>query len=150
MTIAKLLELEHFEFGRLRIYDFLFLFPDFIGSIEFPRAKGIATLKITAKKISHTYERLPDGKRLFSEMGDYHIQALQILEAKGIFTEKNGIISVTNKLNSDTLLNIFEGNQYIDNEFYKKLIVTLNTVSFFGDSGLKKRTGLMEYRYDAV
>lgn len=150
MTIARLLELEQFEFGRLRIYDFLFLFPDYIDSIEFPRVKGIVNLKATAKTISHTYERLPDGKRLFSEMGDYHIQALQILEAKGLFIEDNGVISVTSKLNSDSLSKIFEENQYIDNEFYKTLTSILNTVSFFGDKGLKSRTGLMEYRYDAV
>lgn len=150
ITIAKILNQESFEFSRLRIYDFLFLFPNFISEISFPRTKGISSLKKNAVKIAPTYERLPDRKRLFSEMGDYHIQALQILEAKGIFKEADGIISLSESFQSSSVANLFEDNQYINNEFYKALLTALNNVELSGESGLKHRTGLMEYRYDAV
>lgn len=150
ITIANLQNLESFEFSRLRIYDFLFLFPHFIKDISFPRGKGISALKRNAEKISPTYERLPDRKRLFSEMGDYHIQALQILEAKGIFKEVDGIIHIEESFQSSSVKKLLEDNQYINDEFYKILLNTLNNVELAGDNGLKQRTGLMEYRYDAV
>ena len=150
ITIADLLELESFEFSRLRIYDFLFLFPHFIKDVSFPRAKGVSALKKSAEKIAPAYERLPDRKRLFSEMGDYHIQAIQILEAKGIFKEVDGIISISESFQSSSIKALLQDNQYINNEFYKILLKTLNNVELSGENGLKQRTGLMEYRYDAV
>ncbi len=150
MTIAKIQDLDSFEFARLRIYDFLLLFPHFIQDVAFPRAKGVSALKKQAVKLSHTYEQLPDRKRLFSEMGDFHIQALQILEAKGIFKEEDGLVTVGESFQLASVEELFESNQYIDNEFYKNLLNTLNQVPLSGDNGLKKRTGLMEYRYDAV
>jgi hypothetical protein len=150
ITIANLQGLESFEFSRLRIYDFLFLFPHFIKDVSFPRAKGVTALKRGAEKIAPAYERLPDRKRLFSEMGDYHIQALQILEAKGIFKEVDGIIRISESFQSSSVTNLLEDNQYINNEFYKTLLNTLNNIELSGDNGLKQRTGLMEYRYDAV
>lgn len=150
ITIAKLQDLESFEFSRLRIYDFLFLFPHFIKDVSFPRVKGVTKIKRDAAKIAPVYERLPDRKRLFSEMGDYHIQALQILEAKGIFKEVDGIIRISESFQSSSIQNLFEDNQYINNEIYKTLLKTLNNVELSGDNGLKQRTGLMEYRYDAV
>jgi hypothetical protein len=150
ITIANLQELESFEFSRLRIYDFLFLFPHFIKDVSFPRTKGVTALKRDAEKITPAYELLPDRKRLFSEMGDYHIQALQILEAKGIFKEVDGIIRISESFQSSSVKNLLENNQYINNEFYKVLLKTLNNVELSGDNGLKQRAGLMEYRYDAV
>jgi hypothetical protein len=134
----------------LRIYDFLFLFPHFIKDVSFPKVKGVTALKKDAAKIASAYERLPDRKRLFSEMGDYHIQALQILEAKGIFKEVEGIIRISESFQSSSVTNLLEDNQYINNEFYKTLLNTLKNIKLSGDNGLKQRTGLMEYRYDAV
>lgn len=150
ITIAELLGLESFEFSRLRIYDFLLLFPHFIKDVSFPRAKGVSALKKSVDKIAPAYERLPDRKRLFSEMGDYHIQAIQILEAKGIFKEVDGVISISESFQSSSVKTLLQDNQYMNNEFYKILFKTLNNVELSGDNGLKQRTGLMEYRYDAV
>jgi len=150
INILNKVKLEKFEFIRLRIYDFYLLFPHFSKEIEFPRLKGVAALKNRASMIEAPYESLPDKKRLFSEMGDFHIQALQILVAKNILHENNGIISLAPSFYSSAIKSLLDESNNNDYEFFLELVSILNQVSVFGESGLKKRTGLMEYRYDAL
>ncbi len=143
-------DLEDFDLVRLRIYDLFYLFPHLVKDIEFPRAKGITALKSSFGSINEPYEVLPDKKRLFSEMGDYHIQALQILKAKGIFEEKNGKLRISEGFYSPSIQRLINNNFSESTELFCKLFQILNAIEVFGESGLKKRTGLMEYRYDAV
>lgn len=150
ITIAKLQNLDQFEFIRLRIYDLLFLFPHLAEDISYPRVKGVAKLKRLAADMPAPYEKLPDRKRLFSEMGDYHIQALQILIAKGIFQESEGMLKLSEAFYSEPINQLLEQGNEKDNSFFCNLAEILNGVDVAGEAGLKKRTGLMEYRYDAV
>ncbi|WP_330926174.1 ABC-three component system middle component 5 [Candidatus Sororendozoicomonas aggregata] len=150
ITVASLQNLDEFDFTRLRIYDFFFLFPHLAKDIEFPRAKGAAKVKKIAERMQEPYENLPDKKRIFSEMGDYHIQALQILLAKDIFKEVDGKLSISKAFNSLSVSKLLEGSSNKNDGFFHDLINILNQVEIAGQSGLKKRTGLMEYRYDAV
>lgn len=150
ITIAKLQNLEEFDFVRLRIYDIFFVFPYLVESIAFPRVKGVLDVKKKAAKIHEPYEILPDKKRLFSEMGDYHIQALQILIAKDIFSEINGKLRLSRGFDAKGITNLLSNNQKYSDGYMSSLIDILNQVDLMGESGLKKRTGLMEYRYDPV
>jgi hypothetical protein len=150
ISIASIQNLEGFDSVRLRIYDLFYLFPHLVKDIEFPRANGIAALKRSFSLIEPPYEVLPDKKRLFSEMGDYHIQALQILKAKGIFEEENGKLRISEGFYSPSIQRLINDNSNESTELFYKLFQILNTIEVVGESGLKKRTGLMEYRYDAV
>lgn len=150
ISIASMQDLEDFDSVRLRIYDLFYLFPHLVKDIEFPRTKGIAELKRSFGSINQPYEVLPDKKRLFSEMGDYHIQALQILKAKGIFEEENGNLRISEGFYSPSIQKLINDNSNESTELFCKLFQTLNAIEVVGESGLKKRTGLMEYRYDAV
>ncbi|EGR2702212.1 TPA: hypothetical protein NJ348_003254 [Vibrio parahaemolyticus] len=150
ISIASMQDLEDFDSVRLRIYDLFYLFPHLVKDIEFPRAKGIAELKRSFGSINQPYEVLPDKKRLFSEMGDYHIQALQILKAKGIFEEENGNLRISEGFYSPSIQKLINDNSNESKELFCKLFQTLNAIQVVGEGGLKKRTGLMEYRYDAV
>lgn len=141
---------EVFDTVRLRIYDLFYLFPHLVKDIEFPRAKGIAALKRNFNSINPPYETLPDKKRLFSEMGDYHIQALQMLKAKDIFKEVNGKLLISDGFYSSSIQRLINNNSNESTEIFCNLFNTLNAIEVMGESGLKKRTGLMEYRYDAV
>lgn len=150
ISIVSMQDLEDFDSVRLRIYDLFYLFPHLVKDIEFPRAKGIAALKRSFGSIGQPYEILPDKKRLFSEMGDYHIQALQILKAKGIFEEEDGKLRISEGFYSSSIQRLINDNSNESTELFCKLFQTLNAIEVVGESGLKKRTGLMEYRYDAV
>ena len=151
ITIASIQDLEEFEFTRLRIYDLYFLFPHLIKEISFPRVRGIAALMKKISELQEPYESLPDKKRLFSEMGDYHIQALQTLLAKDIFNEVgSNRLRIGSRYQSRVVSELLSDNQYVSNSFYGDVLRVLNQVDLSGDSGLKKRTGLMEYRYDAI
>ncbi|BDA59222.1 ABC-three component system middle component 5 [Shewanella xiamenensis] len=144
-------DLKDFDFVRLRIYDLFYLFPHLVKDIEFPRVKGIAELKRSFDTINPPYESLPDKKRLFSEMGDYHIQALQILKAKSIFVEDSGNnLRISEGFYSPSIQRLIYDNSNESTELFCRLFQTLNDIDVVGDNGLKKRTGLMEYRYDAV
>lgn len=150
LNIARLQDLQEFDFIRLRIYDFFYLFPHLIQEISFPRIKGAADIKKQSAKFVIPYETLPDKKRLFSEMGDYHIQALQILIASGVFEEVNGKLRITNVFFSEPVENLLNKNKQDNNEFFSAFFNILNQIEISGEKGLKSRTGLMEYRYDAV
>lgn len=150
LTIANIQELEEFDFVRLRIYDMFLLFPHFICNMDFPKLKGVAAFKKKALAIESPYENQPNKKRLFSEMGDYHIQAFQILLAKDIFKEKDGKICLSSGFYTDSINKLLTDNHYTSDSFFIDLYQILNQVPLSGGSGLKKRTGLMEYRYDAV
>lgn len=150
INIAQSLGKDEFEWTRLRIYDLFYLFPHLVNDIEFPRTKGLAGIKKSFSKIVIPYERLPDKKRLFSEMGDYHIQALHILKSKNIFKESNGVIQLSCGFHSESIQKLLENNNNELTPLFFKLFQILNNVEIAGDNGLKKRTGLMEYRYDAV
>lgn len=148
--IAKIQNLEEFDPIRLRIYDFFYLFPHFVSEIDFPRVKGITCLKNKAEKLLPPYEALPDKRRLFSEMGDYHIQALQILKAKNLFREDNGLLILAESYFTTEIQVLIEGNLNQVPDILTDSLKVLNRIDISGDKGLKKRTGLMEYRYDAV
>jgi hypothetical protein len=150
MMIAKLQNLEKFEPIRLRIYDLFYLFPHFVSEIDFPRGKGIKSLKNKAEKLMPPYEALPNKKRLFSEMGDYHIQALQILKAKNLFQEHNGLLNLGESYFMAKVQSLIEENLNQVPSILTDSLEVLNSIEILGGKGLKKRTGLMEYRYDAV
>lgn len=150
ISIASIQDLEEFDWVRLRIYDFFYLFPHLVNEIEFPRMKGLSALKDKFKKIHEPYEYLPDKKRLFSEMDDYHTKALQILKAKDIFEEDRGKLRISDGFHHSSVQRVLNENLNESTILFCELFQVINTIDVAGDKGLKKRTGLMEYRYDAV
>jgi hypothetical protein len=150
VSLAKIGENKGFDVTRFRMYDFFVLFPHFVEEVSFPRGKEYSWLKRKAKELPKPYENMPDKKRLFSELSDYQIQAVQILKAKKIFQEKENGLAVSENFYSESVQSLFEDNFILKSEFFNKLVIGLNDISLTGEKGLKKRTGLMEYRYDVA
>jgi hypothetical protein len=150
IAIAKLTNLNSVEVNRLRIFDFFFLFPHLANDIAYPRLKGVSEIKKLSKKFDEPYENLPDKKRLFSGISDYHIQAIQILCAKGIFSLNEDVVSLGENFNDPSIQKLLVGNRYTTDCFFGKFVNLLKEVELTGENGLKSRTGLMEYRYDAA
>jgi hypothetical protein len=150
LSILKNLDAQSIEFIRLRAIDFYYVFPHLISDISFPKGNQYSFLKKQAKTLPNPYEKLPDNKRLFSELGDFQIQALHILKAKNVLTEEDGHIFRSVNFENSSIQNLFINNSYVSEEFYKNVVKFLNGIELYGDSGLKKRTGLLEYRYDSI
>ncbi|MGP5211735.1 ABC-three component system middle component 5 [Psychrobacter alimentarius] len=132
---------------QLRMIDFYLVFPNFAQEISFPR--GNSKLKNRLKKSRKPFEEMPNKKILFYELKNYQSIALSILRAKSLISIDNNIINKTS--NFSTLpKKIFENSNILNNPDYNELIKCLLTIETLGENGLKKRTGLMEYRYDAI
>lgn len=117
--------------------------------ITYPKVKGVAELKKLSKNFAKPYERLPDKKRLYSEISDYHIQAIQILSSKKILNLKGDLVTLGDNFDLPNIQMLLIDNKYTSDCFFEKLVDILKGIELSGDNGLKKRTGLMEYRYDA-
>lgn len=143
-------QLDEFEWLRLRIYDLYYLFPHLASEISFPRANGSLSLKREFLSAASPYDNLPDKKRLFSEMGDYQVQALQVLLAKDIFRAVGDNLRLSEGFHNPSVQSLLEEKSSELEPSLTRLFATLNKIQLSGEKGLKKRTGLMEYRYDAV
>ena len=81
-------------------------------------------------------------------------QAINSMVAKGVFI-KNDFISGNLNLR-DTyikrreIVELITKAKFRETSWYKILIDDLSKIPLLGGSGLKNRTGLMEYRYDAT
>jgi hypothetical protein len=88
---------------------------------------------------------------LFSEIGDFQIKAVHILRAKRVIKENEcGIIELDTQFSNAKIAELIASSRYLENEFFIDLVRTIEKISIFGKDGLKYRTGLMEYRYDAI
>jgi len=150
LCIQALLEQKEIDFVKLRIIDFYFVFPHLIREIKLPQISGSSTLRAMSKLLDIPYEKMPDKKRLFSEMGDFQIQAIHILKSMNILEECNGMISKKEEFYGEKIKKLISNNQYGSSELFQSIVELLYKIPLYGPTGLKQRTGLMEYRYDAI
>lgn len=151
-SIRLLIGKEWTEKSRLRILDFLLLFPEFVEDFQLT-ASLRSTFRKSAIARRFAYEARPPAVRLFELMEPAFEAATQTLLAKGIVVQRsenesvwrldtgatpNALLSLAKKRNEEevSLLNFL-------NDFNREF--ELN-----GPKGLKARSGLMEYKYDAV
>jgi len=146
-----MIEKNDIEFSKLKIIDFYIVFPHLINTIRFPRAKGLSKIKKTVKTFTIPYENLPSRRMVFSEMGDFQLQAIDILKSKKILeVSQDSMISKGECFFDEAIQNLINNNRITSQNFNKNFIKILMDLPLYGDKGLKSRTGLMEYRYDAV
>jgi len=151
LCILDILKDKQVEFAKLQIIDFYFVFPHLAKDISLPRVTGSNDLRRIAKSFPLPYEKLPDTKSLFSEMGDFQIQAIHILRSKKVIIENDaGLVSKGEAFSTDVISNLVLDNKYITAPFFTTLVNVFYQIPLLGEDGLKKRTDLMEYRYDAA
>lgn len=151
LSVLYMLGGKEIEFSKLRIIDFYFLFPSLVADIQFPRLTGVTKIKKASMAFPVPYEMLPDKKRLFSELGDFQIQAAHILRAKRIIRENEySVISIDAHFSNEVIVTLLTGSRYSKDSFFVDLVKIFMEIPLIGKDGLKRRTGLMEYRYDAI
>jgi hypothetical protein len=137
------------ELDRLRIWDFYLTFPNEARNISYPNT--LSELKeIFKKKAPNPYEDLIDPKRIIERMKSFQLSALKCIASYGLIDSellaKNIVRRTENEIPSElkdkfTELTIEKANII-------KLIVGFWELPLYGKSGLKDRTGLIEFKYD--
>ena len=140
-----------FEIDKLRILDFYFVFPSELLYIK--AFRGFKKYEKFLKIEKNKYERIIDRKRVFFKMEQIQLSAIKSLISYGIIDSDefiNGKVKRTDKELSKELANrITEANEASKN------IITLITgplasMNLYGHLGLKERTNLIDFKYDAV
>ena len=134
----------------LRILDFYVLFPE-----ELSQARLTTALRSKVRRLNseprYPYDRLPAQQPLFARMEPSFDAALQTLIAKGLAarsTEETYALVSENVPTS--LLEIARKRNEAEAGLIEVLVEVGTSFEGLGANGLKDRTGLAEYRYDAV
>lgn len=145
---------EYVELERLRIWDFYFLFPNKIHEIKLKRTeKDIkAILNQFISKTENPYEIILENRKVFEKIRPYQISAINCLASYGIIDKellKENRVSVISK---DILIDYskkFEELTTKEKNLIKILTSHFYQMPMFGENGLKKRSNLIESKYDA-
>lgn len=135
---------------KLKIIDFYYLFPYFLKSID-PWPNDILTFKKFLKEVPDSYESLPNKAKLFFDVNQLQNQSMFYLASKGIISvdalHEGDVVLIKEKIPNEILIKIKE-DSFNNSNVFKILTEALPVTKWSGSSGLKKRSGLMEYKYD--
>lgn len=139
------------EVDKLRILDFYLAFPSEL--LEIRSFAGFKKYEKFIKAETNSYERVIDRKRLFFKMEHIQISAMKALISYNLFDAsefKNGKLKRTdNPLSENLAFRINKANE--ENQNMITLITgPLASMDLYGHLGLKERTNLIEFKYDAV
>jgi hypothetical protein len=145
---AAPLELEH-----VRVLDFYLIFPFKISEIRLRREDKEIRRVSNEYAAQKPYGNQPEGVVLFERMRPMQKVALQTLALRG-FTDslsfKAGLLKFTGLPTPLQISDRIREANVRDRKLLDALTVFAYSYEFHGPNGLKARTGLLEYRYDAV
>ena len=133
--------------------DFYLLFPFLIEDIR------LAPKHRKYKKMAQNYERLkpygeqPESRSLFDRMEPMQIAALETLASRNILEPKlfkeSKVQLLLDAVPTELAARAAQANE-ADQSLIEFLAVFATEYEFLGDNGIKARSGLMEFRYDAI
>ncbi|MBN8238940.1 hypothetical protein JF541_07280 [Marinobacter hydrocarbonoclasticus] len=138
------------QYDKLRVLDFYFLFPHFIKEIK-PWPNDIRGYKSVASSVSDSFEKVSNKRRLFFEMMPVQNMALAIMKSKGFLKvngSEGGLLYFQKDLLPSRIKEIREFDEFVDAEVFDLIVRGLASTDWEGASGLKRRSGLLEYKYD--
>ena len=151
--LSKIEEDKVIEIDRIRIWDYYLLFTNEIFNIKPIRNKkeyNQLLKKLNIKK-NNPYQQIYDQRKTLEKIKPYQLSALNCLASYNII-DKEYLFKEEVKINSFDLLKgyIQSVGDLSDRE---KNIITIMTsffrdISLIGNDGLKKRSNLMESKYD--
>ncbi len=135
----------------IKILDFYILFPHTLANLSMPRQ--FTSVKKSFKAIKTPYEELPAPAHLMFVLSPIQEQALKSLMGKGILEQNDlsrNYVSMQEKKLSKEILHLIEAGVFRKQEWYKNLVTIIPQINLKGKSGLKYKSGLLEYRYDSI
>lgn len=149
LQILEHMKRKDVEVDRLRIWDFYLTFPNEARKIRFPQ--DLKELKRVFKSNApNPYEDLMDAKRILLRMRSYQEAALKCLASYNLIDTdelNRGIVRRTDQgIPDDIKEKLVKLN--IEQQNVLKLVEGFKDLPLFGKSGLKERTGLIDFKYD--
>lgn len=146
------LKQENINLDLIRILDFYVLFPSRLKNIVLPQIYN--SYKKIFKDISEPYENLPIDIKLLDGLKELQNNALKTLAAYNIidsycYLNEDKIIFYKDNI-TQGMLSLINDSQIRQKDWYKILIEKISIIEFYGNKGLKYRTKLLEYQYDAI
>ncbi|MFK5915541.1 MAG: hypothetical protein QM484_14335 [Woeseiaceae bacterium] len=141
---------EELELELYRLQDFYFIFPHLLNNIK-PLPSELSAYKKIIKRIPEPFELIKNTKRIMYDLESLQIVAIHNLLAKDILDMdafKNKRLKRTQAVLPEKLLVAFAEDTVLSEDWFKMIVNDFPNINFGGKNGLKKRTGLMEYRYD--
>lgn len=135
---------------KLRVIDFYYLFPFFIKTIQ-PWPSDILAYKKYTNEIEAPFESLPNKAKLFFDVNQLQNQSIYYLASKGIISvaalQDGNAMLIDGKIPHE-ILEIIGEDYFCNSNVFKILAEAIPLTKWSGASGLKRRSGLMEYKYD--
>ena len=138
---------------HLKILDFYLLFPFRIDSIRLKRRHGKFRRLATQYESTKPYGDQPEDRVLFGRMSTMQSVALNTMAAKQLIDPKQynvgEVVHAAAALPDDLAARIAQANEQ-EMDLIQFVLVLAREYDLLGYDGLKCRSGLMEYRYDAA
>lgn len=144
LLLLSNLDEEEIETDRLKIYDFILLYPSFLHKMKLPQAFTYIRKSIKVNE----YNNINSEKIVFVQLNKIQNISLNELASTSIIHSdrlKKGYVNRTETVLPNNILESIS-NQNI--EKMKILNFIKNDLNRLSISKLKERTGLIEYRYD--
>jgi len=141
---------DEFDWDTLKLLDFYTLFPQLLKSIK-PMPVSLCAFSKVIKQIPDAYEALPNAKRVLFDLGNLQNTAMMNLLAKEFVDVElyhKKVIKRSAKELPSMLEEELKGDSVISEEWFRFVVNELPLTSFMGKDGLKKRSGMMEFKYD--
>lgn len=140
-----------FEVGKLRLLDFLLLFPEQMESVRFPTESAQKRSLFTREK--NPYRMIENPYRLFVELAPLHHEALGALAAHDLIDVaklKQELVVRTTKPLPTGLAQVLMLRNAETSHLIDVVSKDLGRLPMFGDNGLKSRTKFLTSRHEIV
>jgi hypothetical protein len=144
--IISRLPIKEYDIKHIQIFDFYFLFPGLLRDITWPQELGLYRKYI--RSFRKPYAFITDDKSMIKHLEHQATDVLRYMAAYNLIDVdkiRENIVLLNNKKRINEIVG--KTSNY-DNDLLDFLVNVLAKIPLNGKNGLKRRTGLFEYRYD--
>ena len=141
-----------FEWDMLKLVNFYLLFPHLLNEIK-PFPKTLARYSRVLNSIPDSYVEIPNAKRTLFDLNVLQNTAAMHMAAKNLIQldfQTSNTVERTKVAVPGGILACIANDPIREKEWFKLVVDELPLLDLRGKSGLKKRSGLMEFQYDVV
>ena len=132
----------------LHIADFYHLFPSQLKHIDkWPRKNSVIYNAI--QKIPESYEYIDNPRKIFFELKTIRANVLINLLSKNLIEcTTDNLITIKHQKLPLSLVKQIDNDEFRRSSEFQIITTKMKDLKLHGESGLKSKSGLMEYRYD--